>query len=263
MSVKLIACDLDNTLTENAFIFPEIKDFLQKIVNRGIKFVINSGRCLEEIRRILLESKIHPSLGFPQVIISGQGVNIHYLKGKDYVADEEWNKEKEEQLKLMQREISWEGIKWEKLIKEMGLSPKEKRISYGLFALIFDKEKDARLARDILIRENHMKYVTFLRNKGYVTASLSTALKGKSLLRAAQHFNIPPSQVLAIGDSQNDEDMLNGKFGFLSAAPSNADEEIKEMVNRNGGYIALHPIGKGTVEAIRSFLLKNHTYFFL
>jgi len=260
MPIKLIACDLDNTLTENAFILPEIKDFLQKIVNRGIKFVINSGRCLKEIRRILLESKIYPSLGFPQAIISGQGVNIHYLKGKDYVADEVWNKEKEEQLKLMQREIGWEGIKWEKLIKEMNLFPKEKRISYGLFALKFDREKDAKLARDVLIQKNHIKYVTFLRNKCYITASLSTALKGKSLARASQHFNIPASQVLAIGDSQNDEDMLNGKFGFLSAAPSNADEEIKEIVNKNGGYIALYPIGKGTVEAINSFLLENNTY---
>lgn len=257
MSIKLIACDLDNTLTENSFILPKVKEFLQEIVNEGIKFVINSGRCLKNIREVLLESKIYPSLGFPQAIISRQGVNIHYLKDEDYIADEEWNRKKEEQLKLMQGDVGWKGIKWEKLIKKMGLSPQEKRISYGLFALRFDREKEARLARSILAQKNHIKYVTFLRNKGYLTLSLSTALKGKSLAKVAQYFNIPSSRVLAIGDSQNDEDMLDGKFGFLSAVPSNAEEEIKEMVDKNGGYIALHPAGKGTVEAINSLLLKN------
>ncbi len=257
MSVKLIACDLDNTLTGNSFILPEIKDFLQELINRGIKFAINSGRCLRNLREILLESKIYPSSGFPQIIISGQGVNIHYLKDEDYLADEKWNTKREKELKLMQEEIGWEGIRWGKLIKKIGLFPREKRISYGSFTMRFDEEKQAILARDILISKNHLKYVTFLRNKSYLTASLSTALKGKSLVRVTQHFNIPSSQVLAIGDSQNDEDMLDGKFGFLTAVPSNADEKIKEMVDKNGGYIALHPTEKGTVEAINSFLLKN------
>ncbi len=257
MSVKLIACDLDNTLTENSFILPETKDFLQEIVSRGIKFAINSGRCLKTLREILLKSKIYPSSGFPQIIISGQGVNIHYLEGEDYIADEKWNAKREKELKLMQEEIGWEGIRWGKLIKKIGLFPREKKISYGSFTMRFDEKKEAKLARDILICKNHLKYVTFLRNTNYLTTSLSTALKGRSLVRVTQHFHIPPSQVLAIGDSQNDEDMLDGKFGFLTAAPSNADEEIKEMIDKNGGYIALHPIEKGTVEAINSFLLKN------
>ena len=52
MSIKLIACDLDNTLTENSFILPKVKEFLQEIVNEGIKFVINSGRCLKNIREV-------------------------------------------------------------------------------------------------------------------------------------------------------------------------------------------------------------------
>jgi len=59
-----------------------------------------------------------------------------------------------------------------------------------------------------ITKESSFKYTTFLRNKHLLLATLSTAQKGYSLLRVTRHFNISPNQVLAIGDSHNDEDWI-------------------------------------------------------
>jgi len=51
----------------------------------------------------------------------------------------------------------------------------------------------------------------------------------------------------------NDLDMLNGYYGFFSAAVANAEPKAKEAVLKSGGYVASADYGDGLVEIIRRF----------
>ena len=255
MDLKLIACDLDNTLMNGVPIEPDIRDFLVKIRGKGIKFVINSGRSLEDILNILFESKFPCPRGYPDAIVSKQGLCVHYLKGSSYTEDEEWNRKKEKELEILRQEIGWKSKSWEILIEErLKIKPVHKEIDQGAFRVLFNNEKEAEKVRQALLKEGHFKYTAFLRNRYHLLASLSTAQKGFSLLRVAQHLQVPPHQVLAIGDSHNDEDMLNGKYGFIPAAPSNAEEKVKSLVKAHNGYVASLPEGRGVAEIVTSLL---------
>ena len=255
MAVKIIACDLDRTLMGEIPIQPEVRDFLAEVQRKGIKFVINSGRSLENILDILSQSEIYFDRGYPEAIISRHGVFIHYLQGKTYVEDEEWNRQRREDMDILQDEIGWKSRSWEKMIEEdLQIFPQKKNIAYGVFEMLFNTDEEAERVRQILLRENDLKYTTFLRNRHFLTATLATALKGRSLSRVAWSFRVYPSQVVAVGDSQNDEDMLDGKYGFIPAAPSNAEPGIKTMVRENKGYVATLPEGRGVVEVVSSLL---------
>jgi len=255
LQIKLVACDLDGTLIDGIPILPEVKEFIVKIRQRGIKFVINSGRSLENILDILSQSKVSCPAGYPEAIISKHGVFIHYLKGQIYVEDEEWNKARQKELKILKQEIGWKSKLWEKIIEEkFKIYPVSKNIDYGVFAVSFKKNEEAEKIKKVLLKDSNFKYTTFLRNRFFLTAALSTTQKGSSLARVAEHFKIPPSQVLAIGDSQNDEHMLNGKYGFIPAAPSNAEDNIKQLVRSQKGFVASLPEGKGVIEIVSSLL---------
>jgi hydroxymethylpyrimidine pyrophosphatase-like HAD family hydrolase len=61
------------------------------------------------------------------------------------------------------------------------------------------------------------------------------------------------SEVLAIGDSKNDIEMLVAAGS--SAVPSNADEEAKMVAS----YVASKPSGEGFMEIIREIVLGEVT----
>ncbi|MBC7190191.1 HAD family phosphatase [Candidatus Aerophobetes bacterium] len=258
MDLKMVACDLDKTLMDGVPIQPRIVEFMVKLRSIGIRLVINSGRRLNDILEILFESKIPCPEGYPEAIISDQGVCIHYLKGNNYVEDEEWNQEKRKEMEILSQEIGWKSKLWEKIIEEkLKLQPVKKEIDQGVFRVFFKDETDAEKAREFLVKDGSFKYTVFLRNRRLLLATLATAQKGRSLLRVAEHFNISPEEVVAIGDSNNDEDMLDGKYGFIPAAPSNAEEEIKSLVKEKNGYVASLPEGDGVVEIVNHFLAKT------
>ena len=47
--------------------------------------------------------------------------------------------------------------------------------------------------------------------------------------------------------------MLDGTFARWSAAPGNAIDEVKEAVQKAGGYVAQARCSEGVVEALRYF----------
>lgn len=169
--------------------------------------------------------------------------------------DEEWNKEKRKELEILKQEIGWKSKMWEKMIEDkLKIKPLRKEIDQGVFRVLFNNKEEAERAKEAITKETRFKYVTFLRNKHLLLATLSTAQKGHSLLRVARHFNLSPGEILAIGDSHNDIDMLNGRYGFVPAAPSNAEEEVKSLVKSKNGYVASLAEGKGVIEIVNLLL---------
>lgn len=75
--------------------------------------------------------------------------------------------------------------------------------------------------------------------------------KGTSLRRLCEKNNISMENVMAIGDSENDEDFL--KEAGIKIAVGNADDSLKEKST----YICQNKFGDGVAEAIDKFALRG------
>lgn len=73
--------------------------------------------------------------------------------------------------------------------------------------------------------------------------------KGSSLKYLCERNNINMQNVMAIGDSQNDEDFL--KEAGVKIAVGNAEDKLKEISD----YVCKNPFGDGVAEAIEKFAL--------
>ncbi|RBQ22768.1 Phosphoglycolate phosphatase [Candidatus Methanobinarius endosymbioticus] len=76
--------------------------------------------------------------------------------------------------------------------------------------------------------------------------------KGSSLEIVAEKHGFDLSEVLAMGDRENDIEFLKA-CGF-KAAVANADEELKEIAD----YVCKNKYGDGVKEAIEKFVLNKH-----
>ncbi len=72
--------------------------------------------------------------------------------------------------------------------------------------------------------------------------------KGSSLTRVASEMNVKPSEVLAIGDSENDIEFLSAVG--VKVAVSNADEKLKSIAD----YVTRKPYGDGVKEAVERYI---------
>ncbi len=73
--------------------------------------------------------------------------------------------------------------------------------------------------------------------------------KGATLLELARYLNIPPAEVMAIGDSGNDINMLES--AGLSVAMGNASDEVKKVSD----YVTKSNEENGVAYAVEKFVL--------
>lgn len=122
----------------------------------------------------------------------------------------------------------------------------------GYVEIKFPDASVARRGERILtewLASNKLPYAA-IRVRKYVFIRHLTVSKGNSLNTLCRKNRIPSSKVLAIGDSGNDLSMLDGRFGFVGASPGNAETEIKQAINNQGGYVAKNHYGRGVAEVI-------------
>ncbi|OPY55732.1 MAG: Sugar phosphatase YidA [Pelotomaculum sp. PtaU1.Bin035] len=75
------------------------------------------------------------------------------------------------------------------------------------------------------------------------------ATKGHALKTLAGHFGIKREEIMAVGDSYNDLEML--EYAGLGVVVANARDEIK----KRAGYVTIAPNGEGVAEALEKFVL--------
>lgn len=77
--------------------------------------------------------------------------------------------------------------------------------------------------------------------------------KGEALKIVCPLFNCRPAETLTLVDGVNDSDLA---VGTMAIAPSNAIAEIKELVKRQGGFVADYEDGMGFAQGVY-FYAKN------
>jgi len=73
---------------------------------------------------------------------------------------------------------------------------------------------------------------------------------GTSLSFVASRFGIPSSHVAIFGDGHNDLDAMRHLPEAFRCCPSNAAQEVKDMVARGHGYISPEPRTRGVLDGL-------------
>lgn len=84
---------------------------------------------------------------------------------------------------------------------------------------------------------------------GYLEFSHIQATKGDALAYLARYFGVQREEIMAVGDSFNDIEML--EYAGVGVAVANAREEIKNIAN----YVTIQSYGDGVVEALERYVL--------
>ena len=259
-SVKLLALDLDGTLLEpGERILPEALEALNRAVAKGTIVGTASGRSFADQLRILSANGLGPAAGYPHFLIADEcriflleGNGYRGLEGHNQRLAELWRSTYERAKGLLASEVSRlvaTGTRIARIVEE------GEALERCLFAVIFEGIASAE-AEEKAMRELLAGLPLHCVRNGRVVAVLSEGCdKGSALLKVCEVFNVHPSEAVAVGDSGNDVPMLDGRYGFKPATVQNAEESVKKLVERLGGYIALKPRGAGVAEIVQKLLL--------
>lgn len=256
----LIAMDLDSTLLDwsdgVSKLSENCRQALLHAAENGVLIAIATGRTLREIA---LEIETH-GLKFgnpvPHFVIPLEKYCYRIVNGQA-VEDEEmarWNKERWEEARCVIEEIILpRANEVLTLLKDRGLSPVRWVLDTraGWFSLVYETVEKAKEVEKIFEQlAAPFPELTVNRNFVFVGFIPRNGTKGKALSFLTKVLGIQPERVMAIGDSINDLDMLNGEHGFFPVAVANAEPEVKETVQKVGGMVTSKPASDGVAEAI-------------
>ena len=96
-------------------------------------------------------------------------------------------------------------------------------------------------------------HLSWQRNSVYLRFGHRDFQKGSSLAEIARLYQLPAARCFAIGDSYNDEEMLDPVHAGMIACPANAVETIQRKVTAANGIVTRAFHGAGAVEALNHF----------
>ena len=260
--IRLIALDMDGTILERGHVIqPALVEALKALAARGVRYITATGRPIEFQTQVLPENGLGPAAGTPRAIMADER-EIFLLDGNGYAPHREWN----DKIRARWESLHPKAMAWLRAAEVEGRSrgwecfqhePEARMYERGLPTLAF---RDSAHAGDVcewlaaqLAKTGDALVVN--RNNRLIQLHDATAGKGFVVMELARLWGLNPEQILAVGDSANDFSMLDGRHGFRSGCPANADEGVKEAVRNNGGHVAEARVGLGTLQVLAHFSL--------
>jgi HAD superfamily hydrolase (TIGR01484 family) len=255
MNIRLLSTDFDGTLVcrtgESAFLDPDCMQFIRELQNNGAIWAINTGRSVD-----LLESGL-ADFSFPFrpdfILTSERDVFRPGSNGEKWEAFGDWNERcahAHAELFSASQSVLAEVIDF--------VNQKTKaRVIYepeGPAGLIAASEEEMdRVTEFIEQARQKQPQFNYQRNTVYLRFCHADYHKGAALAELARLIEIPRENIFAAGDHHNDISMLDGKVAAMPACPANAIDEVKDAVQKAGGYVAQRAHGAGVHEALRHF----------
>lgn len=245
MTIKLIAIDLDGTLlTSEKTVSDENKKALQAAHEAGIKIVLCTGRPTPGVTDYLEELGLETDDDYA---ITYNGAMVQNVGTQEIMVDYRMN---HADYLLLEKEAAKAGTHFHAIhdtalftpnknispytVRESFLSkvplfyrtPEEMgEPSYNKMMMI-DFEPILEKAISRLPKELWDKY-TILRSEPFFLEFLNkNASKGKAVKALAEHLSIPQKSIMAIGDNENDLDMIT--FAGIGVAMGNAVDKVKD-----------------------------------
>ncbi len=255
----MVAMDFDWTLVEypggRAHVPQETQQALARLAGQGMEVGIATGRPWSEVRSLLDQAGVPWGQPFPTFLIARE-MYIHWLRNGELQGEEEWNKARRRDMDRFGRAMATRAHHWFDILDRHGLRPYSWFLSseFGFEAYFSTDQEAVQACRLLEAALEGDPQARLQRNRRLAHVTLASASKGRSLLEICRIKGIQPHQVLAIGDSLNDLDMLDGTWRFQCGAVGNADPLLKEAVARAGGLVVEGAAGVGVVQVLRAFL---------
>jgi Cof subfamily protein (haloacid dehalogenase superfamily) len=253
----LLAADIDQTLVSNGKIVARNIEAIKRFREHGGTFVLATGRsatALGQVYRIMDKKLIGPSVVLNGAMIydinkqeivfantledsskthvnfvmdnfSDVGIEVHSGTRVYVLNDTEATSFHGSYESLNQEHVTFEQIKnetWHKVLYVCDTEETREKLAEKVSSL--DNNISSFVYTSLIFGEKQHLY--------YEQVPKGTT-KAKGLLKLAEILNIKKGGLFAIGDYYNDLEML--KSADISASPSGAIEEVKQIVNYVGG----------------------------
>ncbi|WCK56214.1 Cof-type HAD-IIB family hydrolase [Aneurinibacillus sp. Ricciae_BoGa-3] len=262
---KMIAIDLDDTLlNDDLMISPGTVKAIQEAVKQGVVVTIATGRMFPAARPFARQ------LGLNVPLITYQGALIKDMEEKHVMYERlvspdisrrliEIAREKNLHIQVYQDDILYTPSENDRIREYVTISkvpytvePNLERLAdRGFTKVLFFEDPDylETLQGELTKEFGARAHVT--KSKAYFLEIMHPeANKGLALLHLAKQLNISQSEIIGIGDSYNDLDLLN--CAGLGIAMGNAVDEVKEKAD----YVSLTNNNEGVRHVIQKFILQ-------
>ncbi|MBM7540296.1 Cof-type HAD-IIB family hydrolase [Amphibacillus cookii] len=267
MSYKMIVLDLDDTLLrDDHTISPRTKKALLTAQEKGIKVVLASGRPTYAMKAIADELCLAQYGSF--ILSFNGGKIIDYQSGQDIFSSTLSLAEVESLYQLSQREdVYIHTYVGDEIITEQSnpYTDIESEIT-GLPIKLVDhfteNVTEAPVKVLMVDQPDHLKVVeaklqaelaeqfSVMRSKPYFLEFTEKGVtKGTSLNHLIQICQIAREEVIAIGDSYNDQEMI--EFAGLGVAMGNAPDDIKQVAD----LVTDSNMNDGVAKVVEDYLL--------
>lgn len=264
LKYKLIAVDLDDTLLSEDFqLTVRVKEAVAAVRAAGAQFTISTGRMY---RSAVLFAR---ELGLDIPLITYQGALVkNSLSGEVLIYRPlPLVYAREIIARVHQLGFHLNGYLDDRLLVEHD-TPEGSRYAamsgveaevVGDFLKYLDRDpiKVLTISEEPLLDQLSAELTPLYEGKVHIVKSKShflefahpQATKGDALAHLAGYFGVRREEIMAVGDSYNDLEML--EYAGLGVVVANAREDIK----KKAGYVTAAPYGEGVVEALEKFVL--------
>lgn len=261
--IKLVALDLDDTLLRTDLtISPRAKKAIKEAVEQGTLVTLATGRMYASALPYAQD------LGLDLPLITYQGALVKYADGRVvhqqplelkhakallkrlreysfqinvYINDELYIEEESPELERYARVCKVPYHVVPNLVEAIKTEPSK-------ILVIGDADKLDDLYKELTGDFRDIVHIT--KSKSFfLEFAHPLATKGRALHSLATSLGFTAEEVMAVGDSQNDLDMI--KYAGLGVAMGNAVPQIKELAR----YITCKNDDDGVAEAIEKFVL--------
>lgn len=245
MKYRMLAIDMDDTLLgQDLKISAGTVERIQKAKEKGVRVVIATGRMFQAIIPYLRQLELTD----PAIVYNGAMVQrledeqpeVHHpvpvklgreLANRVEDMDSQLNAYIHDQLFVRKRTpqvfryMEATGVD----STEVGLLGEYLQQNPTKLLVIHDNLDEIEEMQQTLTQEFGEQLSIFRSKPNYIEVTAKGISKGKALAELAQKMGIDQSQVIAIGDSQNDLEMI--KWAGLGVAVANARPEVKEVAD--------------------------------
>ena len=233
---RAIITEIDNNLVGDPRALKNFVDVIKE--NRKcVTFGVATGRRIDSALAFMKSHQI-PT---PDILISSLGTRIHYGQGlteDDYWADH--------------IDYHWSIQRIHRILSQIpGLELQSKSEQTSFKASYHYEPKIAPTVEDIVsqLRQREITANVMLSFDQFLDIVPSRASKGQALRYVSQRLDIPLEQILVIGGSGADEDLMRGNM--LAAVVGNrSHEDLSQLVDQERIYFASKKYASGILEAL-------------
>jgi len=269
MTYKLVAIDLDDTLlADDLIISPQTIEAIQQSVKKGVIVTLATGRMFQSAAKYAKEIEIDVPIityqgAYVKNVLSGEILYqrlvpndlaeelIPKLKAKGEVVqiylDDQLYVEKEHPDIVKYSMAS--GVTYH-VVDDLLQTLKNSKTSPIKMLTINSVEKTQQLFKEFHSEYGDRLHITTSK-PNYLEFTHPEASKGQAIKHLANQHGITMEEVIAIGDSYNDRDMI--EMAGLGVVMENGHPDIKALAN----YITKSNNDHGVWEVLQKFILKD------